>query len=178
MYTILLKIAFIGVSMVLGVHQLCLGEHVNGVFILMMATAFLYDYVSHGLAWFVYQQLRRGNFREGERLLNRVRNPHRLPKNQMAYFFFSCGLIALRNGRVREAEESFNKALETRVLQSYDLAVLHLKMASVKHLLGQKEQAWAHLDIAKRHFLTEMQKTESLDLEKSCPEFTSVNSSF
>lgn len=98
-------------------------------------------YFRNGTVWLALQQLRRQQYDKAGQLLDEVKDPERLAKNQKGYYYFVRAFVAMSKDDITTAEGMFIQALKHGVRTQNNEALAYLHLADIK--LVQKDKTLA-----------------------------------
>jgi len=137
----LVRSILIAASTIFGLAQILRGEFYSGALFLMAAALLIYGHFRAGPVWLIFRQLKRDEIGKAERLLNTIKNPELLAKQQRAYYWFSKALIEDNKSNFEQAEFSYDEALRLGLRTSNDTSIAWLKLAHISYRLGRYEEA-------------------------------------
>ena len=130
----------------------------NGIFFILLTgipVLFYFFNVRNLLAlWF----LRKQNFQRASQLLESVKHPEHMRKNQEAYHYFLKGLVASQVPGAGKAEHLLKKSLNMGLKMDHDRAMAQLNLAGI--YLSQRKKRLAI------NMLTEVKKSKSAGMLK------------
>ena len=125
------------------------GKLMEMMFVLSVIFLLLYGYFRSGTVLLALRKMGRNDLDGAEKMLQQTRFPHRLRKDQKAYYHLIKGLLQGKHGNFKEAARALEKAIETGIPTPSNQAVAHLNLASVYINLHQSSAAKEHITQAK-----------------------------
>lgn len=104
-----------------------------------------YGYFRYGSVWSAFQHLTRGNNEKAEQLINSVKYPNLLSKQQKAYYFFAKGILHQNKNNLDEAEKFYLQSLESGLRISNNESIVNLNLANIYHQKGLLDDSNARL---------------------------------
>lgn len=143
-----LVIAFLIVAY--AVYQFYLGEIMNGIFLILLASVFVFLYYKNEMILLAFLRLRKQDFPGAMKWLEKIKNPEvALVKKQQGYYNYLHGLM-ISQTNMTKAEKYFKKAITLGLNMDQDLAVAKLNLAGIAMTKRRKREATTLLTEAKK----------------------------
>lgn len=107
-------------------------DFVNTGLTLLAAGLFAYGYYKYGTVYAAFQQLKKNNIQKAEKLIAKVKNPHRLTKGHKSYYHFTMGIIASEKKEWDLGHSELTKALEIGLRTKNDTSIVLLNLAEIE----------------------------------------------
>jgi len=134
---------------------------------IILSTHFLF-----GSVWAAFAMLRKGKIAEAELLLNQIKRPNFLIKQNRAYYHFTKGMIALQKEKLEEGETQLHQALNLGLRTANDNALTALNLAHIHFKQQQPAPCNKYLKQAKAFQPNDLmikQKIEELEKVLATP---------
>ena len=112
--------------------------------VLLFITHFVF-----GSVWAAFSKLRKGQLLEAEVLINQIKRPEWLAKQNQTYYHFIKGMIALQNKELQEGEKQLKIALDRGLKTKNDNAMAALNLAHICFVEKRPEDAKTYIEKAK-----------------------------
>jgi predicted ribosomally synthesized peptide with nif11-like leader len=99
--------------------------------------------------------------------LAQISNPDMLSKSQKGYYFFSMGLINMKEKNLDAAEEYLKRAVGFDLETTNDITLLNLTLAQIYYKKNQYQEAYKYLEISKKTPHKTVVDTQIRDLERA-----------
>ena len=104
-----------------------------------------------GSVWAAFSQLRKGKILEAEVLINQIKKPQWLARQNRTYYHFIKGMIALQHKELPEGEKHLNLALDRGLKTNNDNAMAALNLAHICFVEKRPEDAKSYIEKAKSY---------------------------
>lgn len=105
----------------------------------------LFTHFAFGNVWAAFSKLQKGKVMEAELLLNQIKKPEWLVKQNKTYFHFIKGMIALQQNDLPEGEKHLKIAADRGLRSNNDNALALLNLAHICFVQKRQEDARNHL---------------------------------
>lgn len=146
MFTNKIRLALIITCLAVGTVSFFYNNFVDACLIWIGAGLFAYGYFRYSSVWLLFRYLRKGRQAKAEKLLNEIKHPELLTKQQMAYYFLSKAIIETGKDNFAEAETYYKQALQTGLRTSNDKSIAILNLANPYYLTGRPSEAIVQLN--------------------------------
>ena len=89
----------------------------------------LFTHFAFGNVWAAFSKLQKGKIDEAESLINQIKKPEWLVKQNQTYYYFIKGMIALQQEDLAEGEKQLKIALDRGLWSGNDNALCALNLA-------------------------------------------------
>ncbi len=136
-------------------------DFVNMGMTLIAAGLFAYGYYKYGTVYAAFQQLKKNNIQKAEKLIDKVKNPHRLTKGHKGYYHFTKGIIASEKKEWDLGFSELTKALEFGLRTKNDTSIVLLNLAEIEFERKKFQNAEGFLNKLKEFELKPLVKEEA-----------------
>ena len=116
----------------------------------------LFTHFAFGNVWAAFSKLQKGKIMEAELLINQIKKPEWLAKQNRTYYHFIKGMIALQQKELSEGEKELKIAVGRGLRSNNDNALALLNLAHISFMEKRPEDT--------RNYLQQAQTFEPSDL--------------
>jgi tetratricopeptide (TPR) repeat protein len=109
----------------------------------------LFTHFAFGNVWAAFSKLRKGKILEAELLINQIKKPEWLVKQNRTYYHFTKGMIALQQKEFSEAEKQLKNAVGRGLRSNNDNALALLNLAHICFVEKRPEDTKDYLQQAR-----------------------------
>ncbi len=109
----------------------------------------LFTHFAFGNVWAAFSKLQKGKIIEAEILINQIKRPEWLVKQNRTYYHFIKGMIALQQKNLTEGETQLKIAADRGLRSNNDNALALLNLAHICFLEKRQEDAQSYLQKAR-----------------------------
>jgi len=165
-----IKLVIAGLIIVYAVYQFIEGNIGNGIFLILLASIFVFLYFRNEFILLAFLRMRKQDMQGTEKWLQKIKNPESaLTKKQQGYYNYLYGIIYSQKN-LTQAEKYFRKALKLGLNMDYDVAMAKLSLAGIAMQKRRKREATTLLQEAKKldknNMLTEQIKMMQQQMKK------------
>jgi len=131
MFSNSLRLILIVISLLFGIYQFSKGEIFPGFLSAAAVLLLIYGYFRYNNVRSAFLNLKNGENDKAEYLINSVKYPNLLSKQQKAYYFFTKAVLEQDRNNLDEAEFLYIQAIEQGLRTSNDEAVANLNLAHI-----------------------------------------------
>ncbi|PCJ93402.1 MAG: hypothetical protein COA50_14005 [Flavobacteriaceae bacterium] len=144
------KLIIAGMIVAYAVYQFIEGYIGNGIFLLLLASIFIFLYFKNEIILMSFLRMRKQDLDGTQKWLGKIKNPETsLVKKQQGYFNYLHGIIFSQKN-LTQAEKYFKKALKLGLSMDYDVAMAKLSLAGIAMQKRRKREATTLLQEAKK----------------------------
>jgi tetratricopeptide (TPR) repeat protein len=115
----------------LAIYLFLTGRIQLGVLFVVPIIFLKYGYFRYGSVWSAFKDLKKGRNDKAEKLINPIKYPDLLTKQQKGFYFFTKAIIEQDKENFDEAEFLYLKALELRVRTKNNEAIINFNLAKI-----------------------------------------------
>jgi len=149
MYSMLVRLVLILISVLLGAVELARGDVAVSVLPFAAAAMLVWGHYRYGPVWLAFRKLRAGQAEKATHLLSQVRKPALLASQARAYYEWIKACLVLADGDLGTAESHLREALSHRLRTSNDRSTMEAQLADVMLRKGHRKEAEALIAQAK-----------------------------
>ncbi|TXK72326.1 DUF2892 domain-containing protein [Mesonia sp. HuA40] len=144
-----LKLVLAGAIFAFAIYQFIEGQIGNGIFLILLASIFVFLYFKNELILLAFLRLRKQDFDGAKKWLDKIKNPESaLVQKQQGYYWYLHGLMVSQKNMTK-AEKYFKRAIKLGLSMSQDLAMAKLNLAGIAMTKRRKREAQILLKEAK-----------------------------
>ncbi len=144
------KLVIAGLIFALAIWQFIEGNIGNGIFLILLASIFIFLYFKNEMILMAFLRLRKQDFDGAKKWLDKIRDPEKaLTQKQQGYYWYLHGLM-LSQTNITKAEKYFKKAIRLGLSMDQDLAMAKLNLAGIAMTKRRKREAQMLLQEAKK----------------------------
>lgn len=150
MFNKIYKLVIAGIIVVIAIWQFIEGNIGNGIFLILLASIFVFLYFKNEMILMAFLQLRKQNFDGAKKWLDKIKDPEKaLTKKQQGYYWYLHGLMVSQTN-ITQAEKHFKRAIRLGLSMDQDLAMAKLNLAGIAMTKRRKREAQMLLQEAKK----------------------------
>lgn len=150
MFNKIYKLVIAGILVAIAIWQFIEGNIGNGIFLILLASIFVFLYYKNEMILMAFLQLRKQNFEGAKKWLNKIKDPEKaLTKKQQGYYWYLHGLMVSQTN-ITQAEKHFKRAIRLGLSMDQDLAMAKLNLAGIAMTKRRKREAQMLLQEAKK----------------------------
>lgn len=150
MFSNSIRLILIGVSILAAILMFYSRNYYPGGLFVISALLFSYGYFRYGAVNKSFQLLQKGENQKAEKLIDSVKHPNLLAKQQRGFYYFTKAIIEQDKGNTDNAEDFYLKALEYGVKTTNNEAIINLHLAKIYLERDLKAKARERLQKAKK----------------------------
>ncbi len=152
---------FIIIALVVVALAYCVvsGYYSTCVYLLGLIGYMVWSEYREGTVFLATQAFHKQDYEKTKTLLAAIKNPDHLRKGRRNFYEFMQGNIALKEGRVEEAEYHFQLASRLPWRKDHEKGMVLINLANINLRKKDYERMNAYLDVADKLKLTERQKS-------------------
>lgn len=150
MYNKQIKIVLIVLVALFAIYQFYLINIFYGILLLLLAGLITLSIFRNEMIMIAFYYMRKGDIKNAEKFLNKIKHPEKLVKSQEAYYYYLNGLVETQLRGMNKAEKFFKMALNTGLRMKNDQAVANLNLAGIYLAKRNKKVATHYLQEAKK----------------------------
>ncbi len=131
MFSNSLRLILIVISLLFGIYQFSKNEVILGFLSSSAVLLLIYGYFRYNNVRSASLHLKKGENNKAEFLINSVKYPNLLSKEQKAYYFFTKAVLEQNKNNLDEAELLYIQAIEQGLRTSNDEALANLNLAYI-----------------------------------------------
>ncbi|WP_424494205.1 DUF2892 domain-containing protein [Salinimicrobium sp. GXAS 041] len=144
------KLVIAGIIFALAIWQFIEGNIGNGIFLILLASIFIFLYFKNEMILMAFLRLRKQDFDGAKKWLDKIQDPEKaLTQKQQGYYWYLHGLM-LSQTNITKAEKYFKKAIRLGLSMDQDLAMAKLNLAGIAMTKRRKREAQMLLQEAKK----------------------------
>lgn len=121
----------IGIAVAFLIYALYFKYYNISIYILGFIGYLVWSHFREGTVFLATQAFHKQEYEKVDRLLSEIKDPDLLRKGRRNYYEFMLGNIALKNGRVDEAEYHFQIASRLPWKREYEKAMVLINLANI-----------------------------------------------
>ena len=132
----------------------------------------LFTHFAFGNVWAAFSKLQKGKIMEAEFLINQIKKPEWLAKQNRTYYHFIKGMIALQQKNLEEGEKQLKIAADRGLRSNNDNALALLNLAHICFVEKRQEDTQNYLQQARSFHPSDLmikQKIEEMEKLLSQP---------
>lgn len=150
MFNKVYKLIIAGVLFALAIWQFIEGNIGNGIFLILLASIFIFLYYKNEMILMAFLRLRKQDFEGAKQWLNKIKDPEKaLTQKQQGYYWYLHGLMVSQTN-ITQAEKYFKRAVKLGLSMDQDLAMAKLNLAGIAMTKRRKREAQLLLQEAKK----------------------------
>lgn len=151
---------FIIIALVVIALAYCLvsGYYSVCVYLLGIIGYIVWSQYREGTVFLATQAFHKQDYEKTKNLLSEIKNPDHLRKGRRNFYEFMQGNIALKEGRVDEAEYHFQLASRLPWRKDHEKGMVLINLANINLRKGDKERVEGYLAVAEKLRLTARQQ--------------------
>src|SRR5690606_7265467 len=134
------------------------GHYSASVYALGIIGYMVWSEYREGTVFLATQAFHKQDYEKTKRLLAQIKNPDNLRKGRRNFYEFMQGNIALKEGRVEEAEYHFQLASRLPWRRSHEKGMVLINLASINLRKKEYDRVETYLDLAQKLKLTQRQQ--------------------
>ena len=144
------KLVLAGIIFILAIWQFIEGNIGNGIFLILLASIFIFLYFKNEMILMAFLRLRKQDFEGAKKWLDKIKDPEKaLTQKQQGYYWYLHGLMVSQTN-ITQAEKYFKKAIRLGLSMNQDLAMAKLNLAGIAMTKRRKREAQMLLQEAKK----------------------------
>ncbi len=148
---IALAAAALAYCVVFGYYSLC-------VYVLGIIGYMVWSEYREGTVFLATQAFHKQDYEKTKQLLAQIKNPDQLRKGRRNFYEFMQGNIALKEGKIEEAEYHFQLASRLPWRRSHEKGMVLINLASINLRKKEYDRVETYLDLAEKLKLTQRQQ--------------------
>lgn len=152
------RFILIAVAAVFMAYAIVSGQYYLCVYILGFIGYVVWSQFREGTVFLATQAFHKQDYEKTKRLLTEIKNPDQLRKGRRNFYEFMRGNIALREGRLEEAEYHFQLASRLPWRKDHEKAMVLINLANINLRKKEFERVGAYLEVVDKLKLTTRQK--------------------
>ena len=144
------KLILAGIIFALAIWQFIEGNIGNGIFLILLASIFIFLYYKNEMILMAFLRLRKQDFDAAKKWLDKIKDPEKaLTRKQQGYYWYLHGLMVSQTN-ITQAEKFFKRAIKLGLSMDQDLAMAKLNLAGIAMTKRRKREAQMLLQEAKK----------------------------
>lgn len=128
------------------------------IYIMAILCYLLWSHFREGTVYLATQAFHKQDYERTKELLSEVKNPDRLRKGRRNFYEFMMGNIALKEGRVDEAEYHFQLASRLPWRRDMEKGMVLINLANINLRKQAYDRVRAYIEVAEKLKLTARQR--------------------
>lgn len=150
MFNKVYKLVIAGLLIAIAIWQFIEGNIGNGIFLILLASIFIFLYYKNEMILMAFLRLRKQDFDGAKKWLDKIKDPEKaLTQKQQGYYWYLHGLMVSQTN-ITQAEKYFKKAIKLGLSMDQDLAMAKLNLAGIAMTKRRKREAQMLLQEAKK----------------------------
>lgn len=144
------KLVLAGIIFAVAIWQFIEGNIGNGIFLILLASIFIFLYYKNEMILMAFLRLRKQDFEGAKKWLDKIKDPEKaLTQKQQGYYWYLHGLMVSQTN-ITQAEKHFRRAIKLGLSMDQDLAMAKLNLAGIAMTKRRKREAQMLLADAKK----------------------------
>ena len=144
------KLVLAGIIFAIALWQFIEGNIGNGIFLILLASIFIFLYYKNEMILMAFLRLRKQDFQGAKKWLDKIKDPEKaLTQKQQGYYWYLHGLMVSQTN-ITQAEKHFRRAIKLGLSMDQDLAMAKLNLAGIAMTKRRKREAQMLLADAKK----------------------------
>ena len=144
------KLVLAGIIVAVAIWQFIEGNIGNGIFLILLASIFIFLYYKNEMILMAFLRLRKQDFEGAKKWLDKIKDPEKaLTQKQQGYYWYLHGLMVSQTN-ITQAEKHFRRAIKLGLSMDQDLAMAKLNLAGIAMTKRRKREAQMLLADAKK----------------------------
>ena len=166
MYSPVVRILMGLAGLVLIYYYFQAGSELAGYITLFGVALIVWGYFKNGTVYLAWRAVKKEQFEKAERILNQVRYPELLKKEQRGFYHFARGLIEANRNNSDAAYRNLSDALKFGVRTENNIAIINLNLAGLDFEQGKINEAKEHIKMARTMKYSPALESELLKMEE------------
>ena len=150
MFNKIYKLVIAGIIFAIAIWQFIEGNIGNGIFLILLASIFIFLYYKNEMILMAFLRLRKQDFEGAKKWLDKIKDPEKaLTQKQQGYYWYLHGLMVSQTN-ITQAEKHFRRAIKLGLSMDQDLAMAKLNLAGIAMTKRRKREAQMLLADAKK----------------------------
>lgn len=150
MFSNFVRFILIAISALAAFLMFYSSNYYYGILFIITTLLFSYGYFRYGAVNKAFNLLQKGENKKAEKLIDSVKYPSLLAKQQMGFYFFTKAVLENDKGNTNAAENFYLEALKNGVRTKNNEAVINLQLAKIYLEKDLNQKAREHLQMAQK----------------------------
>ncbi len=149
MFTTRIRFILIFLFLIIGIVLQIQNGFSSAWYLYATSLILLFTHFAFGNVWAAFRKLQRGKIMEAELLINQIKRPEWLVKQNRTYYHFIKGMIALQQKELSKGEEELKIAVSRGLRSNNDNALALLNLAHICFVEKRQEDTRNYLQQAR-----------------------------
>ena len=149
MFTARIRFVLILLFLIIGAILQIKNGFASAWYLYLTSLILLFTHFAFGNVWAAFSKLQKGKIMEAELLINQIKKPEWLVKQNRTYYHFTKGMIALQQKDLSEGEKQLKIAADRGLRSDNDNALALLNLAHISFVEKRNEDTRNYLQQAR-----------------------------